>query len=93
MFDQSVHTCDGLARDGVTLKSKKVLSCWPAKWKSARLRARAIRAERHAAVAMNNASASLRDAFEAVLQYACARAKADDYCRNITRAPTPPDCS
>ena len=93
VLDRSVHTCDGLAKGGVALKSKKVLSYSPADWKCARLRARAIRAERHAAVAMNNASASLRDAFEAVLQYACARAQADDYCRNINRTPTPPGCS
>ena len=37
--------------------------------------ARAVRAERHAAVAMNNASASLSQALEAALQYACAAPK------------------
>ena len=75
MLDRSVRTCDGLAKDGVALKGKKILGCWPARWKCARLRARAVRAERHAAVAMNNASDSLGHAFEAVLQYAYARLK------------------
>ena len=92
-LDRSVHTCDELAKDGVVLKGKKVLNCWPTKWKCARLRARAVRAERHAAVAIKSASASLSDAFEALLQYACACAKADEYRRNITRTPTRRDCS
>ena len=60
---------------------------WPARWNRARLRARADRAERRAAVAMNKASVALSDAFEAVLQAACARIKADEACRNITETP------
>jgi hypothetical protein len=87
---------DGLERciDGVGLAKERLngrrgLGCWPAKWNRARLRARADRAERHAVVAMNKASVSLSDAFEAVLQAACARIRADEACRNITETPTP----
>ncbi len=73
-------------RDGVGLAKKllrggKGLGCWPAKWNCARLRARADRAERRAVVAMNRASDSLSEAFEAVQQAACARIKAHDACR------------
>jgi hypothetical protein len=93
MLDRSAHTCDRLANDGVALKSKKILGCWPARWKRARLRARAVRAERHAAAAMNNASDSLGHAFEAVQQYARARAKADESCRNIIRTTSSRDCN
>ena len=85
VHDRSVPTCDGLANEGFTLKGKKILGSWSARWKCARLRARALRAERHAAAAMNNASNSLGHAFEAVQQYARARAKADESCRNIIR--------
>ncbi len=71
---------DGLGRclhDGVGLaeervNGRRVLEGLPARWNRARLRARADRAERRAAVAMNKASVSLSDAFEAVLQAACA---------------------
>jgi hypothetical protein len=93
MLDRSVHTCDGLANEGFALKGKKILESWPARWKRARLRARAVRAERHAAVAMNNASDSLGHAFEAVQQYARARAEADESCRNIIRTSASRDCN
>ena len=71
------------------LDGRRVLGGWPARWNRARLRARADRAERRAADAMNKASVSLSDAFEAVLQAACARIRADEACRNITETPTP----
>ncbi len=92
-LDRSVHTCDGLANDGFALQGKRILASWPARWKCVRLRARAVRAERQAAVAMNNASASLSHAFEAVLEYTLARAKADESCRNITRTSPSRDCN
>ena len=38
---------------------------------------------------MNKASVSLSDAFEAVMQAACARMRADEACRNISETPTP----
>ncbi len=93
MLDRSAQNCDRLGKDGVALKGKTILGCWPARWKCARLRARAVRAERRAAVAMNDASTALSQAFEAVLQYACACAEADESCMNITHTPTPRDCS
>ena len=88
---------DGLERsmdDGVGLAKKRRSGrrgrgCWPAKWNRARLRARADRDERRAVVAMNKASASLSDAFEAALQAACARMRADEACRNITQTQAP----
>ena len=86
-LERCMHDGVGLAKE--RLNGRRVFGCWPAKWNRARLRARADRAERHAVVAMNKASVSLSDAFEAVLQAACARIKADEACRNITETPTP----
>jgi hypothetical protein len=82
-----MHVGVGLAKE--RLNGRRGLGCWPAKWNRARLRARADRVERHAVVAMNKASGSLSDAFEAVLQAACARIRADEACRNINDTPTP----
>jgi hypothetical protein len=93
MLDRSVHTCDGLANEGFTLKGNKILGSWPARWKCARLRARAARAERRAAVAINNLSDSLGRARETVQQYARARAKADESCRNVIRTSSSRDCN
>jgi hypothetical protein len=86
-LERCMHDGVGLAKE--RLNGRRGLGCWPAKWNRARLRARADRAERRAAVAMNKASVSLSDAFEAVLQAACARIRADEACRNITETPTP----
>ena len=86
-LERCMHDGVGLAKE--RLNGRRGLGCWPAKWNRARLRARADRAERHAVVAMNKASVSLSDAFEAVLQAACARIRADEACRNITETPTP----
>lgn len=86
-LEGSMHDGVGLAKE--RRNGRRVLGDWPARWNRARLRARADRAERHAAVAMNKASVSLSDAFEAVLQAACARMRADEACRNITETPTP----
>ena len=68
-LERYMHDGVGLAKQ--RLNSRRGLGRWPAKWNRARLRARADRAERHAVVAMNKASVSLSDAFEAVLQAAC----------------------
>jgi hypothetical protein len=51
--------------------------CW-ARWRRAKLRSRASRAERLAAAALYNASISFGDALEAVLRAAVARVKADE---------------
>ena len=91
MLDRSVHTCDGLANEGFTLQGKKILGCLACQMEVRQAPARAVRAERHAAVALNNASASLSHAFEAVQEYAGARAKADMVSRNIARTPTARD--
>ena len=55
------------------------LGGWRARWKLARLRSRADRAERRAAVAIHDASDSFGAALEAVL-HAHARVKADQAC-------------
>jgi hypothetical protein len=89
LVDRAVHTRDRLAEEGFALEGKKILGWRPARWKCARLRARAVRAERHAAISMSNASASLSRALDAVLQYARARAKADESRTNVTRSSTP----
>ncbi len=86
-LERCMHDGVGLAKE--RLNGRKGLGCWQARWNRARLRARADRAERHAVVAMNKASVSLGDAFEAVLQAACARIRADEACRNSTKTPTP----
>ena len=86
-LERSMHDGVGLAKKRID--GRKVLGCWPARWNRARLVARADRAERRAAVAMNKASVSLSNAFEAVLQAACARMRADEAYRNLGETPTP----
>ena len=86
-LERCQHDGVGIAED--RLDGRRVLGGWSAKWNRARLPARADRAERLAAVAMNRASVSLSDAFEAVLKAACARIRADEACRNISETPAP----
>ena len=85
--ERRMHDRVGVAEERPNGRS--VLGCWPARWNFSRLQARADRAERRAAVAMNKASISLSDACEAVLQAACARKRADEACRNFTESPVP----
>jgi hypothetical protein len=89
-LERCMHDGVGLAKE--RLNGRRGLGCWRARWNRARLRARAERTERHAVAAMNKASASLSDAFEAVLQAACARIRADEASRNITETRAP-QCS
>jgi len=70
-------------------EAEGVLGGWRARWKRARLRSRASGAERHAAVAIHDASASFAAALEAVLHAAIARAKADGACDLPCCAPAP----
>jgi hypothetical protein len=86
-LEQCMHDGVGVAEE--RLNGRRVLRGWLARWNCARLRARADQAERHAIVAMNKASVSLSDAFEAVVKAACARNRADEACRNSTENPTP----
>ncbi len=60
------------------VKAPAALRGWLARWKLARLRARADRAERRAAAAIGDASASFAQALQAVLLAAIARVKADE---------------
>jgi hypothetical protein len=59
------------------LKAEEAPGGWRARWKLARLRSRAERAERRAAVAIHDASASFGAALDAVLHAAIARVQAD----------------
>jgi hypothetical protein len=70
------------------VKAQATLRGWPARWKIARLKARAVRAERRAAAAIGDASASFGEALEAVLHAAIARVKADEACLNTLRPST-----
>jgi hypothetical protein len=85
-LDQPQHTRDVRLR----LKALGALGGWRARWKCARLRSRANRAERRAAVAIRDASASFGAALEAVLHAAVARAKADQACLVSCCVPAPP---
>jgi hypothetical protein len=80
-LDRHQQSCDGLGDVHLAVKTEGVLGRWRAKWKIATLRSRADRAERRAAVAIDDASASFSAAIEAVLQAALARVNADGACR------------
>jgi hypothetical protein len=87
---QDTHDEPGNERP--TLKDQGALGGWLARWKLARLRSRAERADRRAAVALHNASASFSAALEAVLTAALASVKADEACLGPCSAPSPRRC-
>jgi hypothetical protein len=74
---QSRNTADPLPTEGRAIPSHRATGWW-ARWKVARLRSRASRAEARAAAALYDASVSFGLALEAVLQAAVARVKADE---------------
>jgi hypothetical protein len=90
--DQRQDTRDEPGDERLALKGEGALSGWRARWKLARLRSRADRAERRAAVAIHDASASFGAALEAVLHAAIARVKADEAGLNSCRPPTSRRC-
>jgi hypothetical protein len=69
---------DASGGEPLTLKAHGAIGGWWARWKLARLRSRADRAERRAVVAIHDASASFSAALDAVLHAAIVRAKADE---------------
>jgi hypothetical protein len=71
------NTSDMLRAAGRALDNHNAAGWW-ARWKLARLRSRARRAEARAAAALFDASVSFGAALEAVLQAAVARVKADE---------------
>jgi hypothetical protein len=74
---------------GNGLGAGRLIGGWRARWKLARLESRAERAERRAAVAINNASASLAAALGRVRHAAVARRKADEARLSRSRGPDP----
>jgi hypothetical protein len=70
--------CDAFSSERPALESHAAAGGWWARWKLARLRSRASRAERRAAAALYDASVSFSEALEAVLRAAAARVKADE---------------
>ena len=73
-------------------KAEGTLGGWRARWKVARLRWQAERAERRAAVAIHHATASFGAALEMVLHAGIAGVKADQACLSSCRAPIPRSC-
>jgi hypothetical protein len=88
-LDMPQHTHDDSDHNRSTQKAQGPLGGWWAKWKLARLRSRAERVERRAAVAIHDASATFSAALEAVLHAAVARVKADEACLGLYRASSP----
>jgi hypothetical protein len=74
---QDQNVSDTLCTERQALESQKVVGWW-VRWKLARLRARARRAEARAAAALYDASVSFGEALEAVMHAAAARVKADE---------------
>ena len=74
---QYQNASDPLCTERRALESPRAIGWW-ARWKLARLRSRARRAEARAAAALYRASVSFGGALEAVLQAAVARVKADE---------------
>jgi hypothetical protein len=81
--DRCVRECNPADRSCPEARSAKrrdsVAPLW-ARWRLAKLRSRAVRAERRAAAALYTASVSFGEALEAVLLAAVARVKADEAC-------------
>jgi hypothetical protein len=90
--DQHRHSPAESGDERMALKAWGAVGGWRARRKLARLRSRADRAERRAAVAINGASASFGVALEAMLQAAIARLKADEACLGPCRPPTSRRC-
>ena len=74
---QHRNTSDTLCTERRAFESHKAADWW-ARWKVARLRSRARRADARATAALYDASVSFGEALEAVLQAAVARVKADE---------------
>jgi hypothetical protein len=87
--DQAQHGRGEPGDLGMARKADGILGGWWARWRLAWLRSRADRAERSAAVAIHDASASFGAALEAVLHAAVARVKADGACRGPCCIPAP----
>jgi len=83
--DQPRHSPDASGDERMALKAGGAVGGWRARWKRARLRSRADRAERRAAAAINDASVSFRVALEAMLNASIARMKADEACLDRCR--------
>jgi hypothetical protein len=78
--DDPRHSPDASGDERTALKDGGPVGGWLARRKLARLRSRVDRAERRAAVAINDASASFGVALEAVLDAFIACVKADEAC-------------
>ena len=76
--DQRRKNSDTILDEAAALERHQAAAGWWARWKLARLRTRALRAEARAAAALHDASVSFGAALEAVLQAAVARVKADE---------------
>jgi hypothetical protein len=87
--DQPRHSPDALGHEWLVPQSEGFVAHWWARRKLTRLRSRADRAERRAAAAIQDVSASCSAALEAVLQSAVARLKADEAYRSSPRHPGP----
>jgi hypothetical protein len=87
--DQPRHSPDASGREWLAPQSEGIVASWWARRKLTRLRSRADRAERRAAAAIQDVSASCGAALEAVLQVAVARVKADEACLSSRRHPGP----
>jgi hypothetical protein len=76
--DQPRHSPDASGDERKVLNGGGAVGGWRARWKLARLRSRADRAGRRAAVAINDASTSFGLALKAVRDASIAREKADE---------------
>ena len=88
--DQPRHSPDASDREWLAPQSEEIVASFWARRKLARLRSRADRAERRAAAAIQDVSASCDAAVEAVLHSAVARLKADEAYLSSCRHPGPP---
>jgi hypothetical protein len=86
------HSPDAPYDERLALPSAGFVASWWARRRLARLRSRADRADRRAAVAINDASASFSAVLGAVLEAAIARVKADEACLSSCSAPGPRVC-
>ncbi len=75
---QRRNSSDKFCTEPQALRADKAAAGWWARWKLAKLRSRARRAEARAAAALYDASVSFGEALEAVMHAAVARVKADE---------------
>src|SRR5262249_41737591 len=77
-FGRECKPADRSCPEAFSGERRKLVAPWWTRWRLAKLRSRAVRAERRAAAALYTASVSFGEALEAVLLSAVARVKADE---------------